>query len=499
MCEQSDFDLSAVVSDAECEALLEKLASERDVAPSYLFEWPRLHRFILGNDHCIPDAAAQFRKMLKWRVEVGMEMRRPLILGKPWHPDSVPGLARLFRTTCADAGTHLADGSLLWLQCDGRANLEEIRTVSEVELFDTMHLMCELREEHLDKLSVKHGRLMRTVQVRDLWGLSIPNLIKDRALMAKLKKVMSVVPMAFPETLSTIVILNVPVGFNLLWSIISPMFHPRMRRKLHILRSDFLEELAQLLGTRGLEAIVHHWRRDKGIDEVEVKSGCREYMCLRIQRGEVGEWSFNVGPKGGSGLHFGVSFIGDEDSIVRVVKAPVSKAGAVLGHYRVEASGLLWLSWSNPGGWARRAAPQSAFELQLRVRPETPAGASPSSPAFFVPSKSTVKERSRPADCGCFSMLALFSGQEARALATAPQLSAQSERVSADVSATPLAPEPRMEVLAPTKPARKVASEGLRKHNSTRIFEVAAVALLFMVGLIFSSALMGPVMAYLPF
>lgn len=476
------------ISDEACEALLRELAPERQVAPAHLFEWPRLHRFILGNDHSITEAAAQYRKMLLWREEVGMERRREHILGKPWHPDSVPGMASLLRTMCVTAGTHLDDRSLLWLQFDGRVQLGEIRTKSEAELFDTAYLMVELRQEHLDKLSMDEGRLIRTVQVRDLRGLSIPNLIRDRALMAKLRKIMSVFPTAFPETISHVVILNVPPGFNLLWSIISSFFKPRMKRKLRVLGGDFLEELAPLLGTRGLEALVNTWRLGSSSGVVEVKAEAKEYACLRLECGEVGEWSFTVGAA--SGLCFDISFVSEERQVREVQARAACKAGEVRGSYPASAAGLLWLAWSNNSGWTTKAATQTIVDLRLAVRRDA-------LPSTGGRSHSSSRQP-RPVECGCFGFLAHLGSSGVRPLTDAQEVS---ERAYAEPRARSLEP-PVVEVPADFGGCREEwheACKGAKAHSGPLLLlGTAAAFLLLGFGLRFSGGFKDRLIALLP-
>lgn len=411
------------VSERAIEFMLQELAPEREAAPSYLFEWPRLARFILGNDHALPEAAAQFRRMLAWRREVGMEETRRELQGKPWHADSVPGLARVLQTMNVDAWTHLDDGELLWLQFDGRLSFEALRAVPEAELFQALHGMCELRETHLDELSKQQGRLIRTVQVRNLWGLSIPRLVKDRGTMGRLQRAMKTLPVAFPETVSKIVILNVPSAFNMFWSIVSPRFHPRMRRKLHFLGSDFLEDLARVVGTRGLEAIFRAWHSGATEREVEVGAGAKEHACCRLADGEVGEWSFGVGPENVSGgLQFSVAFVCDGSARVEVLQAPTLQAGRVQGSHRAKTSGLLCLIWSNPSGWATRATARRVTDLQLGA--QLPAAVPDRDQAHVrTPAKLAEDERRRLSQCGvgCFPLLALFGRSGARAVADAQQ------------------------------------------------------------------------------
>ncbi|CAE8611106.1 unnamed protein product [Polarella glacialis] len=132
--------------------LLAELAEERaqsGVAGAYLFGAPRLARFLQGNNCSVDEAAAHFRRMLQWRTLEGMEQRRLVVDGKPWSPDSVPGLRELFgfmfvRNEWVNASSWAPDGHLIWIQRDGRAQLDKIMEVRDGMLMGRMAKILKL-------------------------------------------------------------------------------------------------------------------------------------------------------------------------------------------------------------------------------------------------------------------------------------------------------------------------------------------------------------------
>lgn len=408
-------------------ALLQELALEREAGtPEHLFGAPRLERFLQGNEGSVTDAAAHFRKMLHWRSEANVAEMRKQVVGKPWSPDSVPGLRNLLRTLAADVESHTLEGDLIWVQCDGLARLDRLMEVTDKELFTIMTLMCELRQDHLDNLSEKSGRLVKGVQIRDLAGFSVAGLLKDRAIMGRLQTVLKMVNLAYPESMRKLVIINLPAGFNLLWAALQPLMNARIRSKFCFLSKDnYVPELAELAGSRALEALARARRgaapaasadaaaAGKPAGEIQVPAGLAEYACHRMDAGQTVTWSYHVSPAGTSGgLRFTVLFICDSwTPPSREVSAASTATGSVRGSYKAEAHGLLWLMWTNPGTWARTKTVEG-----LRLELRDPAAASPvrraRGGALSFPGGERWrldKPRSGHRDCGCLGFLHLIA------------------------------------------------------------------------------------------
>ncbi|CAE8737001.1 unnamed protein product [Polarella glacialis] len=360
--------------------LLAELAEERaqsGVAGAYLFGAPRLARFLQGNNCSVDEAAAHFRRMLQWRTLEGMEQRRLVVDGKPWSPDSVPGLRELFgfmfvRNEWVNASSWAPDGHLIWIQRDGRAQLDKIMEVPDEKLLDVMSLMCELRQHHLDSLSEKSGKLCKIWQIRDLSGLSISKVVRDGMLMGRMAKILKLVNVAYPESMHKLILLNVPSGFGLLWTALRPLLNARMRQKFIFVAGgphDFPRELVSLAGPQALEALVLTDGRHSTGDEdepavvgcwctkapelLQLPVGSAEYAFCRITPGLAVAWNFEVFPKGAT-LRFSAFFVsmGKAAPLASLVKEVLPQAmvhDRVTGSHRPEAgsSGLLWLTWSN--------------------------------------------------------------------------------------------------------------------------------------------------------
>jgi len=58
--------------------------------------------------------------------------------------------------------------------------------------------------------------------------------------MGRLKAVLSVVNLAYPENVSMLMLMNLPAGFHLLWAALQPIFNERIKRKFRFLGKDYL-------------------------------------------------------------------------------------------------------------------------------------------------------------------------------------------------------------------------------------------------------------------
>jgi len=406
--------------------LLQELQKERAVGfAAHLFGEPRLERFLQGNEGSVAEAAAHFRRMLAWREEAKMVERRPMVEGKSWGPDAVPGLRRLLDIMACDVEGYTEEGELIWMQCDGLARLSRLGEISDDDLYSTFFLMAELRQDHLDRLSAERGSLARVVQIRDLSGFSVTGLLRDRTIMARLREVLRVANLAYPETVSRIILLNLPAGFNLLWAALQPLLNARVRKKFRFLSSeDPVAELAALAGNRSLQALARARHRALGISDtqsvgLEICAGMSEYACQRMESGDSVQWGFEVSPKAGSsGLQFSVVFFADADcSQPKHVRTAVAAKDGAVGTYCTAEPGLLWLTWSNPGAFSRtrrierlRLVLQPAQLAQAAIRGRgsatiISAGAASSAPGGLR--RSTEQQRAQLRGCGCFDILSL--------------------------------------------------------------------------------------------
>ncbi|CAE7940451.1 unnamed protein product [Symbiodinium sp. KB8] len=381
--------------------LLEELQVERRELGrkgEHLFNPARLSRYIQGNNGSVEEATAHFRKMLCWYKEANMLQKRTLIENKPWCVDSVTGARELFDMMCIDASKFTKDGNMLWVQRDGFAQIEKIMSLTDEDLVGRMSLLCELREHHLDQLSIKKGKLMKSFQVRDLTGLNIGAVLRSRFVMKRLADVFKIVSTAYPETLHQMVIVNPPAGFNLFWTAVQPMLNDRIRKKFRFIPSgpmDFPLELVKMAGVGVLESLANlaDVVQNRHENNLTLAPGFAHYKCQRLPAGSMASWSFSVTK---SSLHFRAIVIetSDEDSqhgaaglAMRDVFEAQPVSGVVSGQSDVlEVDSLLWLAWCNADSWTQ-SVPLS--NLQLMVFQKT----SPPDDFDRNPSVSSIRSR----------------------------------------------------------------------------------------------------------
>jgi len=421
--------------------LLELLRTEFEGRiPDRILGWPRLQRFLLGNNGDIQEAVAHFRKMIQWRQEADMEKRREQLEGRDWDPDIIPGLNHLLGLMAADCRSSTDEGDLLWVQCDGLAHLDRIMDVSDEDLFNTLFLMCESREDHLDRASELSGQLRQVIQVRDLSGLSVTGVLRNHAVMGRLQQVMKVGNLAYPETLKKMVLLNLPAGFGLLWRALKPLLNPRTLNKFVFLSSeDPISELVKIGGSRLPEALVRARQVTyPACRRFEIHSGSTEYACLRLPTGGEAKWSFRQ--RAGHGLQFSVRYYTDDHHLsIEEVQAPRTCTGSMRGKFVAERSGLLWLTWVNPGGWTSRSVRVDNFELC------TTNGVTPHNSEVFPDSFAQSAGSLR--DCGCFSWVQTWCSAPCGGSSSSSSSSgaaAAANATAADHSGSPSGPNHRI-------------------------------------------------------
>lgn len=317
----------------------------------HLLQPARLTRFLQGNNGSVEEAAAHFRRMLTWYREADMPKKRLLVEGKDWSVDSVEGGKELFRMMCIDASKKMADGTMLWVQRDGLVQIDEIMSLSDEDLVHRMSLLCELRQIHLDGRSEETGHLAKFIQVRDLTGLNITAVVRNRAVMKRLADVFKIISTAFPETLTRMIIVNPPAGFNMLWMAVQPMLNQRIKQKFVFIPDgvfEFPQKLAAMVGTAPLQALA-----DLGATgPSDFCPGHSNFRYRVLSPGCKAQWSFEIQPPGCS-LQLQVIFFeecedGRSGPVVHEVFPVQPVSGAVSGHCGpLGLSGLLWFTWYN--------------------------------------------------------------------------------------------------------------------------------------------------------
>lgn len=358
------------------QALAAELEGERAAAgdeDAFLFRDVKLLRFLVGNGKNVEDAATQFRAMLEWRKEAGItKMRQDLaIAGKAWSPDLIPGLPPLMRLLHVDFSERTPNDDMIWMQCDGLAKFDEVMAMPDESLFPVVYGMMELRQEHLDLLSVERQELVKAIQVRDLTGLGLTKIVSDLSAIRRLQTVVKTAALGYPETMRKIILLNAPKGFEALWALISPFLNARMLDKYIFMSLSSPADLVVHTGPGGLQALARvrgHLLEcsasEIALGPLDIAAGGAESRVARAEAGGHIKWYFSVTSMD---IEFSMWLFGDEESAKPIeLSSPAHYKGEVAGEAAVPCNGLVWMTWSNEFSWVRSKEVQ---DIRLTISP----------------------------------------------------------------------------------------------------------------------------------
>eukprot|EP00929_Paragymnodinium_shiwhaense_P042890 TRINITY_DN22129_c0_g1_i2.p1 TRINITY_DN22129_c0_g1~~TRINITY_DN22129_c0_g1_i2.p1 ORF type:complete len:356 (+),score=96.08 TRINITY_DN22129_c0_g1_i2:86-1153(+) len=341
--------LSANVEE-KVKALAAAVDAEKSAANEHLFRPARLARFVENSNLDVVDAEKQFRAMLNWRVEVGMDELRQALEGKPWAVDSVEFLSEWCQIVPQDVFGYTAQGDMMALQCDGAVNLARLDAMSDEKLQKLLYQMMELRADTLDRRSEELQRLAKVVQIRDLSKLVLQSILGNVRLIGRLQRLMRVSLGSYPETIGKVVLLSPPMGFEALYALLTPLMSERVREKVLVFGVDKIVELFKLVGCDGLVRLAK--LRSIG-NACDVAAGYSAVGYAPVKAGEKLEWSFAVAPSG-LDIGFKLQFLPAAAGSSILDLQPLKMVdGACSGSYEAEADGILWCTWSNEHSWLR--------------------------------------------------------------------------------------------------------------------------------------------------
>merc|ERR1719259_488866 len=112
----------------------------------------------------------------------------------------------------------------------------ELESSGKLEVFLRSHF--EQRAIVLHNRSVKEGRMVKFVEVRDLNQASIATLLtRGRPLMQFVKRIIALVQDFYPEMVHQVLIFNAPAAMARLLSVANSVMNERMRSKLQVFPS----------------------------------------------------------------------------------------------------------------------------------------------------------------------------------------------------------------------------------------------------------------------
>eukprot|EP01062_Namystynia_karyoxenos_P056084 TRINITY_DN4703_c0_g1_i2.p1 TRINITY_DN4703_c0_g1~~TRINITY_DN4703_c0_g1_i2.p1 ORF type:complete len:415 (+),score=85.70 TRINITY_DN4703_c0_g1_i2:124-1368(+) len=170
---------------------------------------------------------------------------------------------------------------------------------------DHMQRFCaallEQRSIALHRQSLRERRMAKVIEIRDITGVNVTHLALQAAgMMGRVKGVVSVVQEYYPEVIDRIIVFNAPSSFAGLWSVISSVMNPRMRRKVRVLGPA--EPFSTIAAELDAQAM-YHWLEQAGFaagegyreTAVHVDAGCQALRALWLPAGATFQWRVAVG------------------------------------------------------------------------------------------------------------------------------------------------------------------------------------------------------------
>ncbi len=213
----------------------------------------RLARFINAFDGDLDMAAKAFRKMLEWRRTENVDELRNGIKVDSLEQKSFPHWEVV--RSLEDHGPWYNSGKchkgdLVHLEVIGNIDPTlQIETVNEERILQHQIGFFETRANVLDEMSKEQGRLVRTIQLRDLSKFGAHLLSHSKAL-GVLQRIMKAGSSNYPESTRTAIFINTPMSFYVVWQGVSVVLREKTRKKVKFLKNDYHRELVTLVQPR---------------------------------------------------------------------------------------------------------------------------------------------------------------------------------------------------------------------------------------------------------
>lgn len=257
----SDGSMTAIeaTEDAECRAmwgvsleqewqLVEQLREEVEMEVGELpVEWDDhvLRRFLRARKHNIYKAKVMLLDTLKWRKETNVDtvltdfdFHEKEQFSK-WYPEGFYGVDR--------------EGRPIYVQQPGKIDTEQLWKFTTLERCVRYHLQQQERYWRViaPAASAAAGRRQdQSLVLIDMDGVGISTLTSEvRNIMGT---VMKIDQDYYPELMWKACLVNVPVSFRVIWSMVKHFMDAHTQAKIEVLGTNFQEELQQLVAPENL-------------------------------------------------------------------------------------------------------------------------------------------------------------------------------------------------------------------------------------------------------
>eukprot|EP00928_Gymnodinium_smaydae_P091978 TRINITY_DN75751_c0_g1_i1.p1 TRINITY_DN75751_c0_g1~~TRINITY_DN75751_c0_g1_i1.p1 ORF type:complete len:459 (-),score=37.12 TRINITY_DN75751_c0_g1_i1:266-1642(-) len=290
----------------QLQALRDDLRAELALMPPYedVRGDRRLLRFLQGNG-TVEAAARAFREQLKWRVKEGVDAIRDSVESLPWSMTAHPELAEECKRICKilpfymDEQLCTSEGHLLWLELSARLDIQAFSQIQESEFKRLWFSLMELRSKTLDDSSVRHDRLIKVVQIRDMRGLTrsfCMAMLRNVRILSRLKLVIDTSMNAHPESINTLWFLNVPGFFPPLWAKYSYFMNEHMARKVRMIPFPhdprILVEIGGLATLLSISRLAAEGLPCPGSSTTQVPAGSFVDLAVQLKAGDKLRWDW---------------------------------------------------------------------------------------------------------------------------------------------------------------------------------------------------------------
>ena len=211
----------------------------------------------------------------------------------------------------------------------------------------------EQRAILLHKLSVRDGRMVKFIEMRDLTNMSVAGILKNASALKKLATAMSRVGSFYPEVMHIALAVNTPPAFSQLFAVISPFLNPRTREKIRQfpLGSSLLKA-GEVLSARAVWSWGQHASSHLDFSRpIQVPRGGQEWAVRWVEAGETVRVHAKViagapvlrrafKPAAGDGAPFEEEHSLSVDEEHSSAFGPAEHAGVL--HVNVDNSGAWW-------------------------------------------------------------------------------------------------------------------------------------------------------------
>eukprot|EP00514_Thraustochytrium_sp_LLF1b_P000074 CAMPEP_0184521128 /NCGR_PEP_ID=MMETSP0198_2-20121128/7543_1 /TAXON_ID=1112570 /ORGANISM="Thraustochytrium sp., Strain LLF1b" /LENGTH=400 /DNA_ID=CAMNT_0026911787 /DNA_START=727 /DNA_END=1929 /DNA_ORIENTATION=+ len=220
----------------------------------------RLARFLDAFDGDVEQAKDAFLEMLQWRSDAKVdELREKEIKDIDVVRQASFPHAELVRSIgefgpWLNAGESF-EGDLIHLEVLAKVDPSVLLEKLSLErIMEHQIGFFEVRGKHLDDLSVERGKLVRTIQIRDVSNFGMGLLTNAKAIKF-ISAILKAGSRNYPESTKQAIFVDVPASFHTMWGLVSPALRKKTVNKVMFLQADFHRPLLELVPARAIHRL----------------------------------------------------------------------------------------------------------------------------------------------------------------------------------------------------------------------------------------------------